>query len=55
MKVYVITTPVNCLTFYVPLFITHQLCVIMLRVNGRKGIRGWKVAIYLSGINELRH
>ena len=55
MKVYIITTPVKCLTLDIPLFITHQLHVIMLRVNERKGIRGWKVAIYLSGINKLPH
>ena len=31
-----------------------QLCVIILGVNGRMVIGG-KVAIYMSGINELPH
>ena len=50
-----ITTPVKCLTLHISQFITYQLCDIMWRLNGRIGIRGGKVAIYLSGINELPH
>ena len=51
MKVYIITTPLKCSTLYVPVFITHYLCVIMVRVNERKEIRRrGKVAMYIIGM-----
>ena len=39
MKVYIIITAVKCSTLYIPMFITHLLCVIMLRVKEGKEIR----------------